>query len=80
MKDVCERTQVQARVRLRFADQTIGGVVRGKEHVEDPNEVALSDVTDVADRDLLVEVGRIWLPNWMSVTQGSELLLVNVAG
>lgn len=49
MKNVCERTQVQARVRLRFANQTIGGVVRGKEHVEDPNEIALSDVTDIAD-------------------------------
>ena len=80
MKSVSERTQVQPRVRLRFTQQTIGGIVRGKEHVEDPNEVALPDVTDVADRNLFVEVGRIWLPDWMTVTEGSELLSVNVAG
>lgn len=53
-------------------------VVRRKCHVEHANESPFIYVTDVADRDPVVETFRIWFPQCEAMICGRELLLVYV--
>ena len=55
-------TRIQSGKRLRYEKCAIGGIVPFKQNVEHANEVAIADETDVADRNLLIETTRIWLP------------------
>jgi hypothetical protein len=47
---------------LRYAEITVGWVVRGKKSIEKPVETTIANKTDVTDLHAAVQHSRIWVP------------------
>jgi hypothetical protein len=56
-------------------------MVPWKYHIEHANENPFTYITNIADRDVVVDrFGRVWIPQRKSVILGCELVPINVEG
>jgi hypothetical protein len=74
----CETVGDKRAVVKGIAECLVRPVVPRKRHVEHANERPFVYVSDVADRDPIVETFGIWFPQCEAVVYGRELLLVYV--
>ena len=81
LKGVGNRTVVQRLVRVRMTKCSVRRMIPWKHYIEHANEGSSIYITNIANRDLIVDpFWRLWIPQRNPLRQGCELVPVNVEG